>query len=174
MATSKREPHLLAKVACIASVLLVVGVLWHISEQKSIAGERVSGAAGSLDSGINLPAGSSRKLADKSCQHRVSIAPPVLDPRHSGAVADIKRMTTDYAHISDFVQSCHFRSPQLSRSTSKTRGIVIPSAGHTMFAHTWVVVTILRETLGCTLPIEVIYNGNEELDEQLALRLQVS
>ena len=178
MAASSHQQRLTAKLACIASVLLVIGVLWHVSEikQGGVPLNRVSDvddASSSRSSGGSVSFRRSRKLADKSCLPSVALAPPVLDNKHTGAVADIKRMTADYAHISAFVQSCDFKAKQTSSKTSKTRGIVIPSAGHTMFASSWVVVTVLRETLGCTLPIEIIYNGKDELDKELALRLQV-
>lgn len=173
MVIVRRRQYVTAEVACIGSVLLVLGVLYHVSglRQGDVAESRVAASASSTK-GAHV--GSSRKLADKSCQHWNDVSLPKLDARHKGAVADIKRMTADYAHITAYVQSCEFQSRQLSNKTQKTRGIVIPSAGHTMFAHTWVVVTILREALGCTLPIEVIYNGKEEFDNNLALRLEVS
>ena len=178
MATSPQEQRSTAKLACVASVLLVIGTFWHVSEMKQggVSFNRVrdiDDAVYSRSSAESVSIRGSRKLTDKLCLPSVPLAPPVLDKKHTGAVADIKRMTADYAHISAFVQSCDFKAKQIGSKTSKTRGIVIPSAGHTMFAHSWVVVTVLRETLGCTLPIEIIYNGQDELDQDLALRLQV-
>lgn len=173
MTAGKHRKYLTAEIACIASILLVIGVLYHTSgsEQGSVAATRVGRAAAEAS---HVQTGASRKLADKACMHWSDVQLPALNPKHKGAVADIKRMTADYAHVSAFIQSCEFKSNQLSSNTKRTKGIAIPSAGHTMFAHTWVVVTILREALGCKLPIEVIYNGQDEYDEELALRMEVS
>ena len=116
---------------------------------------------------------SSKAAAIKPCLEHVSLQPPeVLLDR--GAVRDIKTTLADWAHISAYVQSCEFQSQQHARKPgTKSRGIVIPSAGHAMFAHTWIVVTILQDTLGCNLPIEIVYNGQEELDVTIGEQLKV-
>ena len=43
------------------------------------------------------------------------------------------------------------------------KGIVMSAGGRGLFAQTYVLVRHLRETLNCTLPIEVFYAGAEEL-----------
>lgn len=162
-----RQQYVLTKLASMISVLLLLGVLWHISGQGAPPGKSASGSPNDRLSRAAFD------VANITCSQHVDTNLPVLNTNHTGAVADIKRLTADYSHISDHVKSCTFQSQKLSRHQGSRRGIVIPSAGHTMFAHSWVVVTILRETLGCSLPVEVVYNGNEELDQDLALRLEV-
>lgn len=162
-----------AKGLTLLSVILVLGVLRHVS--------RVASDTAELDSSLT-EFGGRRSLflrtpqqasVTKRCLKHVSLEPPTTSAG-GGAVADIKRILADRAHISDYVQSCKFQSQQRTRTRGrKTRGIVIPSAGHDMFAHTWVVVKVLQDTLNCTLPIEIVYNGQEELDISLAESLKV-
>lgn len=45
-----------------------------------------------------------------------------------------------------------------------TRGIVIPAGGNVLLNHAWATITVLRESLNCSLPIEIIYNGPNEMD----------
>ena len=164
-----------AKVLTLLSVILVLGVVRHVSRANSFINLKDG------DEALSEPGGrrslffrsAQKPVVVKECLQDVTLHPPAM-PAGSGAMADIKRITADWKHITQYVQSCAFESLRKARQPkSKSRGIVIPSAGHAMFAHTWVVVTILRETLGCTLPIEVAYNGEEELDVNLAKRLKV-
>lgn len=164
-----------AKVLTVLSVILVFGVVRHVSRANSFINLRDE------DDSLGEPGGrrslffrsAQKPVLVKECLQDVSMHPPAL-PAGSGAMADIKRIIADWKHITQYVQSCAYESSRKSKQPkSKSRGIVIPSAGHAMFAHTWVVVTILRETLGCTLPIEVAFNGEEELDVNLAERLKV-
>ena len=175
MQAFKRQKNLTAKSLTALSVILVLAIFRHVSRVNSFVGsdgeDSSSQEPGRRRSLFFRPAYHPPPV--KRCIPNVSTVPPVV-PLEGGAMGDIKRITADWQHISAYVQSCDFQSKRnTSSSTTKTRGIVIPSAGHAMFAHTWVVVTILRETLGCTLPIEVVYNGAEELDVALAERLTV-
>ena len=175
MQALRRSKNTTAKGLTALSVVLLLGVLRHVSRVTKFV---------SVDSDDENMAefGGRRSLffraaqtpvVLKQCLPDVSIEPPAL-PAGSSAMADIKRIMTDWKHITQYVQSCAFESQHSAKQPgSKTRGILIPSAGHAMFAHTWVVVTILRETLGCTLPIEVAYNGEDELDVNLSERLKV-
>lgn len=125
------------------------------------------------DSRRSLISTSRKAAAVKHCLEHVSLRPPEVSVDR-GAMGDIKTVLADWSHISSYVQSCDFQSQQLTTNPGKrSQGIVIPSAGHAMFAHTWVVVTILRDTLGCDLPIEIIYNGQEELDASIGEHLKV-
>ena len=158
-------------------MILVLAVLRHVSRVTTFSDTAEadssltqSGGRRSLGFGLRTP---QKATIIKQCLQHVSLQPPAVSAG-GGAMADIKRILADRAHISDYVQSCDFQSQRQTKTPgNKTRGIVIPSAGHDMFAHTWVVVTVLRETLNCTLPIEVIYNGQEELDVNLAKSLEV-
>ena len=166
-----------AKGLTFLSVILVLAVLRHVSRVTTFSDKAEadsslpqSGGRRSLGFGLRSP---QKATVTKPCLEHVSLQPPAVSAG-GGAMADIKRILADRAHISDYVQSCDFQSQKHAKTPGdKTRGIVIPSAGHDMFAHTWVVVTVLRETLNCTLPIEVIYNGQEELDVSLAKSLKV-
>ena len=166
-----------AKGLTFLSVILVFAVLRHVSRVTTFSDTaeadssrtQSSGRRG-LGFGLRPP---QKATVTKQCLEHVSLQPPAVSVG-GGAMADIKRILADCAHISDYVQSCDFQSQRHAKTTgNRIRGIVIPSAGHDMFAHTWVVVTVLRETLNCTLPIEVIYNGQEELDVSLAESLKV-
>lgn len=54
-----------------------------------------------------------------------------------------------------------------------THGIVIVSGGVAMLSNSLAVITVLRETLHSVLPIQVVYFGKEEYDEELVAQLQV-
>ena len=171
----KRQRNASAKALTALSIILVLAVFRHISRANSfVSTDGEDSSSQELGGRRSLFFRPSRPIPPvKRCISRVSTLPLTL-PTEEGAVGDIKRITADWEHISTYVQSCGFQSKHnISNAVAKTRGIVIPSAGHAMFAHTWVVVTILRETLGCSLPIEVVYNGKEELDVDLAERLKV-
>ena len=174
MHTVRRHGKLGAKGLTLFSTVLVLAVFRHVT--------RLNGAlTGEAHDTVEDERGGRRSLffrpaqqvpVVKPCLEQVSTLPPEIP--EDCALGNIKRITADWEHISGYVKSCDFQARMKTRSNSaKSRGIVIPSAGHTMFAHTWVVVTILRDTLGCQLPIEVVYNGQEELDVTLAERLKV-
>ncbi|KAL0031384.1 hypothetical protein WJX79_007994 [Trebouxia sp. C0005] len=171
----KRQRNVSAKALTALSIILVLAVFRHISRANSfVSTDGEDSSSQELGGRRSLFFRASRHTPPvKRCIPKVSSVPPTLTTE-KGAVGDIKRITADWEHISAYVNSCDFQSKQnASNAVSKTRGIVIPSAGHAMFAHTWVVVTILRETLGCSLPIEIVYNGQEELDGDLAERLKM-
>jgi hypothetical protein len=52
------------------------------------------------------------------------------------------------------------------------RGIVIAAGGRTMFTNAYVLVSILRRTLGCTLPIELWHFGPSKLSASMAAALE--
>lgn len=170
----KRQRNTSAKALTALSIILVLAVFRHISRADSfVSTDDKDSSSQELGGRRSLFFRPSHHIPVKRCISRVRTLPPTL-PTEEGAVGDIKRITADWEHISAYVQSCDFQSKQnISNAVSKTRGIVIPSAGHAMFAHTWVVVTILRETLGCSLPIEIVFNGKEELDFDLAEQLKM-
>lgn len=170
-----KHKNLTTKGFTVLTVILVFAVFRHVTRLNTFV--NTGGEDDSVDEGRGRRSlffrDSHRVPAVKRCLPHVNTLPPVV-PTDGGAMGDIKRITADWEHISTYVQSCDFQSNRNgSGGAQKTKGIVIPSAGHAMFAHTWVVVTILRETLGCSLPIEVVYNGEEELDVVLAERLKV-
>lgn len=164
-----------AKALTVLSVVLVLAVSRHVSRVTSFTDtaeeDNTPSESGGRRSLFLRP--TREAVVARKCLEQVSLQPPAVSAG-SGAVADIKRILADCAHIADYVQSCDFQSQHKEKKPrNQTQGIVIPSAGHDMFAHTWVVVTILRDTLGCTLPIEIVYNGQKELDVSLAKRLKV-
>lgn len=57
-----------------------------------------------------------------------------------------------------------FQSPQQDRVTeTKQRGIVICAGGNKLLINVFVSVKVLRDTLNCTLPIEIYHNGQEDV-----------
>lgn len=166
-----------AKSLTFFSVILLLAVFRHVHVSRIVSftdspeGDRTLVQSGSRRSLVLRT--NSQADAMVHCWEHVSLQPPEVS-EDRGAMGDIKKTLADWAHISSYVQSCEFQSQHSSKKLgAKSQGVVIPSAGHAMFAHTWVVVTIMRDTLGCNLPIEVIYNGQEELDVAIAERLQV-
>ncbi|KAL3146379.1 hypothetical protein ABBQ32_003064 [Trebouxia sp. C0010 RCD-2024] len=175
MQVLRRNRNLTAKGLTFLSMALLLAVSRHVHVSGVASftdipdGDRTLRQSGSRRSLVPT----SRKAGNvKHCLEHVSLRPPEVSPDR-GAMGDIKTILADWSHISDYVQSCEFESQQLTRNPgNRSQGIVIPSAGHAMFAHTWVVVTILRDTLGCSLPIEIVYNGQEELDATIGEHLK--
>ncbi|KAK9807632.1 hypothetical protein WJX72_004823 [[Myrmecia] bisecta] len=56
--------------------------------------------------------------------------------------------------------------PEADFAAPPTRGIIIPSGGTVLVTNAYIVIKILREFHNCKLPIDVVYNGPKELDEQ--------
>ncbi len=170
----KRQKNVTVKGLTVLSVILVLAAFRHVSRVNSfVNGDEEQNDYNEPSTRRSLFFRPAHQAAPvKRCIQHVDMLPPAV-PTDGGATEDIKRITADWEHISAYVQSCEFQSKHNTSKAAPTKGIVIPSAGHAMFAHTWVVVTILRETLGCSLPIEVVYNGKEELDVNLAERLKV-
>eukprot|EP00750_Incisomonas_marina_P011698 INCI16405.1.p1 GENE.INCI16405.1~~INCI16405.1.p1 ORF type:complete len:771 (-),score=107.33 INCI16405.1:2079-4391(-) len=54
--------------------------------------------------------------------------------------------------------------PPISSGRGSGRGIVVPAGGAFLLTNTWLALRNLRRT-GCTLPVEVWFNGNEEMPE---------
>ncbi|MBL8579969.1 MAG: hypothetical protein JNK47_22420 [Mesorhizobium sp.] len=54
------------------------------------------------------------------------------------------------------------------RDRSQGRGIVIPAGGSNIFTNAYVLISILRRTLGCKLPIEVWHLGPQEMSPTMA------
>lgn len=50
---------------------------------------------------------------------------------------------------------------------------MIPAGGNVLLNHAWAAITALRETLNCTLPIEIIYNGPSEMDDWAIQKFEV-
>ncbi|HTI60219.1 hypothetical protein [Mucilaginibacter sp.] len=57
-------------------------------------------------------------------------------------------------------------------ATGAGKGIIIPGGGEKYFIGAWVLINILRETLGCTLPIELWHLGTDEIPARLVPELQ--
>ncbi|KAK9814131.1 hypothetical protein WJX72_001060 [[Myrmecia] bisecta] len=54
----------------------------------------------------------------------------------------------------------------------RTRGIVIPSGGSVLLHHAFVTIKMLREVHNCTLPIQIIYNGPNEMGPKKIAKFQ--
>ncbi|CAL8463979.1 g3514 [Coccomyxa elongata] len=52
------------------------------------------------------------------------------------------------------------------------RGILIPSGGTTLINHAYATIKVLRETLGCMLPIEIVFNGEREMDKRTCAKFE--
>ena len=58
--------------------------------------------------------------------------------------------------------------PVYPASRFKGRGIVVCAGGVNLFTNAYVLIWVLRKTLGCTLPIEVWHFGPEEMSLSMA------
>ena len=69
-----------------------------------------------------------------------------------------RKLFDDAAHA-----ECNYPADRFSG-----RGIVIPAGGTRMFGCAWVAIRMLRDHLGCRLPIEVWHLGREEMSPAMA------
>jgi hypothetical protein len=65
----------------------------------------------------------------------------------------------------------HAWQPETPADRFAGRGIVVCAGGARVFTNAWVLISILRRTLGCTLPIEVWHFGPDELSASMAALL---
>ena len=61
--------------------------------------------------------------------------------------------------------------PELPAGRFEGRGIVVSAGGARVFTNAWVLISVLRRTLGCTLPIEVWHFGPDEMSASMAALL---
>ena len=88
-------------------------------------------------------------------------------PGKTGAYRDLR---SDEKLLRQYVERCITQQQLEDKGTS---GIVIPAGGVNLLSSSLAAVTTLRNTLRSVLPIEVIYNGSEEYDEELIMQLEV-
>lgn len=79
-----------------------------------------------------------------------------------------------HAYISSVLADRRSRAADASPGSRGTRGIVYPAGGKKQLANAWVSISILRHHHGCTLPIELVYNGESEMPHNLKSILKVS
>ena len=83
---------------------------------------------------------------------------------------DINRKAVD-AYIASLSSKPH--SGAVS-AKGKSQGIVYPSGGAKQLINTFVSISVLRHHHNCTLPIELVYNGEEEVPAEIVDMFKVS
>ena len=78
-----------------------------------------------------------------------------------------------HAYISSVLADRRNQAADASPGSPGTRGIVYPAGGNKQLANAWVSISILRHHHGCTLPIELVYNGEGEMPHNLKSILKV-
>lgn len=73
----------------------------------------------------------------------------------------------DYSYYQALQSEAIASIPPYPTSRFKGRGIVIPGGGEKYFPCAWVCIHILRKVLHCTLPIELWYLGENEMNDQM-------
>ena len=94
-------------------------------------------------------------------------------PGNAGALKDLR---ADEKTVKHYIQKCILpsrNSEKTVETTGATIGIAIPAGGKWLLCNTLAMVTVLRRTLKSTLPVEVVYNGQDEYDQMLVGQLQV-
>ena len=94
-----------------------------------------------------------------------------------GTAGTLKDLRADEKTVKTYVEKCILSPPTREQeviSAATRAGIVIPAGGKWLLSNTLAVATVLRHALASTLPIEVVYNGQEEYDETLVTQLEVS
>lgn len=90
----------------------------------------------------------------------------LLEPVYATCTEEEKKY---YRTLQDNFIASLSDNPEL---TGSGKGIVIPGGGEKYFTGAWVLIHILRETLGCKLPIELWHLGPDEIPAGLAPELQ--
>lgn len=91
-------------------------------------------------------------------------------PGSAGASSNLR---ADEKTVQSYIKKCILPSATEEEARAKV-GIVIPAGGKALLSSTLAVTTILRKTLMSALPVEVVYNGQEEYDAPLINQLHVS
>lgn len=94
-------------------------------------------------------------------------------PGKAGALSNLR---ADEKTVKSYIQNCVVNSATGGEDAKDSRasvGIVIPAGGKALLSSTLAITTVLRKTLMSSLPVEVVYNGQEEHDAPLVSQLQV-
>ncbi|CAK0786177.1 hypothetical protein CVIRNUC_009390 [Coccomyxa viridis] len=65
-----------------------------------------------------------------------------------------------------------FRAEGRAGNGTFRRGILISTGGTTLINHAYATVSVIRKTLNCTLPVEIVYNGEYEMDSKTCHRFE--
>lgn len=76
------------------------------------------------------------------------------------------------ANVKDKIQEFLTGLPEYPRDTFSGRGIVISGGGKKYINSTYIIVSLLRKVHKCNLPIEWWYIGEEEMSQDVKLRLE--
>lgn len=91
-------------------------------------------------------------------------------PGNAGALSTLR---ADEDTVQSYIKKCILPASTVNEEARTKVGIVIPAGGTALLSSTLAVTTILRKTLMSTLPVEVVYNGQEEYDGSLVNQLHV-
>jgi hypothetical protein len=78
----------------------------------------------------------------------------------------------DRQHLELFVEELRRETAEFPADEFSGKGIVICAGGARIFTSAYVLIRVLRETLGCALPIEVWHFGSEEISPAMAAILE--
>lgn len=92
-------------------------------------------------------------------------------PGNAGALSNLR---ADEDTVQSYIKNCILPAPKGDDEVTAKVGIVIPAGGTALLSSALAVTTILRNILESALPVEVVYNGQEEYDGPLANQLHVS
>ena len=91
-------------------------------------------------------------------------------PGSAGALSNLR---ADEDTVRSYIKKCILPATTGHEEARTKIGIVIPAGGTALLSSTLAVTTILRNTLMSALPVEVVYNGQEEYDGPLVDQLHV-
>lgn len=91
-------------------------------------------------------------------------------PGNAGALSNLR---ADEDTVQSYIKNCILSAPKDDQEVTAKVGIVIPAGGTALLSSALAVTTILRSTLMSSLPVEVVYNGQEEYDGGLVNQLHV-
>ncbi|HVX81342.1 MAG TPA: hypothetical protein VHB23_08185, partial [Devosiaceae bacterium] len=77
----------------------------------------------------------------------------------------------EIGRLGELAETLRRWQPDFSAERFSGRGIVIAAGGATVFTNAYVLVSVLRDTLGCALPIEVWHLGAAEMSPSMAALL---
>ncbi len=72
------------------------------------------------------------------------------------------------------VQSDAFKKRKTSLGRLRRKGILFVAGGRDMISNMFISIRVLRDVLHFKLPIEIVFNGEEELDKKSKEFLEVS
>lgn len=154
----------------VAAFALIVSLCFCVKSKFETTHDKHQSA--SLISAVTL------RPANIICSEKLSLRDSLRKPRSGHGLGEqAEALSNLYANkkaVASYIKNCVAPATlPASAGTKLTTGIVIPAGGKALLSSAIALLTVVRETLKSHLPVEVVYNGQEEYEALLVSQLHV-